>query len=622
MKKFISVILAVMIVCAAFPISLTAFAAEDDSQNNKQTVIASTGLDDGQDVTTEPQTTEPATEPSSTEQPTTEPSSTEQPTTAQPTTAQPTTAQPTTEQPTTAQPTTEKPKPVYTPANVKNFKAVNVKAKSLRLNWSASKYATKYIIYRSVENSKGKTSAYKRYKTISSKSKLTLAETKLTPGRIYKYRIEAVRVKSGVVTRSKMSQVVALTQPQNVSKIKFSNNKENSVKVSWNKVNLASNYLIFRGEETSKGMSKYKLIQSFKGSKTFFTDRKLDEGKIYRYKVVVKRSRAGISRVSTGKAARNMTKLAAPKNFKVTSATSSSVSLDWSDVARATKYELARKTYGSNYSSKYSGKSSSYKDTSVSSGTDYTYRLRTVRKVGKNTVYSSYVYVDAATATSSIYGISSKSVLSHAILTWGGVDGASGYEVRVKKDNGGYKAIATVSSPSFISSKLPAGKTYKYQVCSFRSSNGERVYGATKTTSVTINANAYGNRPSGTWVEVCTEAQTLIMYVNNKFYLSTPVVTGNYGGALETTPGYHHVLSKQSPSQLTGSYGGSSWDVTVNYWLGFTGDGQGIHDSTWRGAYGGEIYKGDGSHGCVNTPMDKMSQIYSQAYVGMPVIVF
>ena len=111
------------------------------------------------------------------------------------------------------------------------------------------------------------------------------------------------------------------------------------------------------------------------------------------------------------------------------------------------------------------------------------------------------------------------------------------------------------------------------------------------------------------------------MYVNNKFYLSTPVVTGNYG-ALATTPGYHHVMSKQSPSQLKGSYGGSSWDVTVNYWLGFTGDGQGIHDSTWRGAYGGEIYKGDGSHGCVNTPLDKMAQIYAKGYVGMPVIVF
>ena len=62
----------------------------------------------------------------------------------------------------------------------------------------------------------------------------------------------------------------------------------------------------------------------------------------------------------------------------------------------------------------------------------------------------------------------------------------------------------------------------------------------------------------------------------------------------------------------------------VKYWLGFTYDGQGIHDSTWRPStdYGKQTYKGNGSHGCVNTPISAVGKMYSKAYIGMPIIVY
>ena len=113
----------------------------------------------------------------------------------------------------------------------------------------------------------------------------------------------------------------------------------------------------------------------------------------------------------------------------------------------------------------------------------------------------------------------------------------------------------------------------------------------------------------------------MYMFSNGKVVVSTPVVTGNWG-PLATTKGQHKVISKKSPARLRGSYNGSSWDTTVNYWLGFTSDGQGIHDATWRGGFGGNIYQGNGSHGCVNTPIGAMRTIYSKAYMGMPVIVY
>ncbi|MBQ3858807.1 MAG: L,D-transpeptidase [Prevotella sp.] len=54
----------------------------------------------------------------------------------------------------------------------------------------------------------------------------------------------------------------------------------------------------------------------------------------------------------------------------------------------------------------------------------------------------------------------------------------------------------------------------------------------------------------------------------------------------------------------------------------FTSDSQGIHDSVWRSAYGGNIYKTNGSHGCVNTPLGAMRKIFKKAHVGTPVIVY
>ena len=50
--------------------------------------------------------------------------------------------------------------------------------------------------------------------------------------------------------------------------------------------------------------------------------------------------------------------------------------------------------------------------------------------------------------------------------------------------------------------------------------------------------------------------------------------------------------------------------------------GCGIHDASWRSSYGGNIYKGNGSHGCVNTPYSKVQKIYNNTGYGTPVIVY
>jgi lipoprotein-anchoring transpeptidase ErfK/SrfK len=48
----------------------------------------------------------------------------------------------------------------------------------------------------------------------------------------------------------------------------------------------------------------------------------------------------------------------------------------------------------------------------------------------------------------------------------------------------------------------------------------------------------------------------------------------------------------------------------------------GIHDATWRSNFGGEIYKTNGSHGCINTPYEAMKTLYDKTEIGTPVIMF
>lgn len=59
----------------------------------------------------------------------------------------------------------------------------------------------------------------------------------------------------------------------------------------------------------------------------------------------------------------------------------------------------------------------------------------------------------------------------------------------------------------------------------------------------------------------------------------------------------------------------------VAYWMPFIGDSVALHDADWRSEFGGEIYLTNGSHGCVNLPPNKASELYGMVGVGTVVVV-
>ena len=111
--------------------------------------------------------------------------------------------------------------------------------------------------------------------------------------------------------------------------------------------------------------------------------------------------------------------------------------------------------------------------------------------------------------------------------------------------------------------------------------------------------------------------QMAYMYRNGILVASGPCVTGNESRGYNTTIGFHQITFMDRDRTLRGSYG----TAFVKYWMRFTSGGQGLHDAGWRSNFGGQIYKTNGSHGCVNLQRPVAQTMYSYAYVGMPVVV-
>lgn len=120
------------------------------------------------------------------------------------------------------------------------------------------------------------------------------------------------------------------------------------------------------------------------------------------------------------------------------------------------------------------------------------------------------------------------------------------------------------------------------------------------------------------YIVVSLSYQKLWLVRNNSVIMNTGVVSGK--PSTPTVVGNFKVQSKETGRYLKGD----DYKVWVDYWMPFHYD-YGIHDASWHRGYtryqNPNSYKYHGSHGCVNIYTGDMPTIYSNSYVGMPVIV-
>ncbi|MBD5532191.1 MAG: L,D-transpeptidase family protein [Lachnospiraceae bacterium] len=119
------------------------------------------------------------------------------------------------------------------------------------------------------------------------------------------------------------------------------------------------------------------------------------------------------------------------------------------------------------------------------------------------------------------------------------------------------------------------------------------------------------------YIEINLTEQTLYYIKGGELFLKTDIVSGSIRSGHRTPSRICYVQGKYRNTVLRGP----DYASFVYYWVPVY-QAIGIHDATWRNRFGEEIYLTNGSHGCVNVPLEQMKILYADIETGLPVILF
>ena len=142
-------------------------------------------------------------------------------------------------------------------------------------------------------------------------------------------------------------------------------------------------------------------------------------------------------------------------------------------------------------------------------------------------------------------------------------------------------------------------------------------------TSETIREQLFSN-VGHTFIQVNLTEQYMWYVLEGQIVLESPIVTGRPD--INSTPsGVFEVLWTESPTTLRGPMDNETrmyeWETPISYWMAITWCGIGFHDATWQPYFGGERFTYSGSRGCIEMPLNIMSELFYMASEGTPVVI-
>ncbi len=228
-------------------------------------------------------------------------------------------------------------------------------------------------------------------------------------------------------------------------------------KISWNKVEGAAKYEVYRA--TSK-TGKYSRMKTTTG--TSYTNTSAKAGTRYYY-YVLSVAEDGTQSEKSSIVSRTCD-LARPSITLTGISSSGSIKVSWKKIDGAKEYKVYRATSkNGTYKLMKTTSSTSYTNSSVKAGTTYYYKVKAVHEnSAANSAYSSYKYRTCDLPRPDVEITLKK---GDPRLTWDKIDGAKKYEIyRATSKNGTYKLMKTTTSTSYTNTTAKAGKTYYYKV--------------------------------------------------------------------------------------------------------------------------------------------------------------
>ena len=246
-------------------------------------------------------------------------------------------------------------------------------------------------------------------------------------------------------------------------------------KVTWSKSSYADGYYLFKKYSENGSWQRIATITS--GSTTSYTDTSAPwPGGTCYYGVQAYKEDPVFGQIYNQDDAEGYKytgKVPAPKNVSVSKVDGPAIKVSWSKVSNASGYKIYRKANGGSYKlvkTITSGSTTSWKNTSVKKGTNYTYKVKAYYNNGSKNIYSSYSSTAKTKITGSISapsGVKVKKYSSYNKVTWNERSYATGYKIYRKVGSGSYKLVKTTTSSSTVSYKdtnVKSGKKYTYKV--------------------------------------------------------------------------------------------------------------------------------------------------------------
>ena len=127
-----------------------------------------------------------------------------------------------------------------------------------------------------------------------------------------------------------------------------------------------------------------------------------------------------------------------------------------------------------------------------------------------------------------------------------------------------------------------------------------------------------------TFIQVDLSYQYMWFFQDGILVLESPVVTG-LPGSMATPPGVFFIVEMLQDTILEGAVnpdtGVEANPTPVSYWMRVTWAGIGLHDAIWQENFGGDWFQTNGSHGCINMPLEQARELYSRIDLFVPVII-
>jgi fibronectin type 3 domain-containing protein len=254
---------------------------------------------------------------------------------------------------------------------------------SISVSWNSVSGASGYRVYRA-------TSSYGSYSQIASPTTTSYTNTGLSASTTYYYKVsaynsagESAQSSYDYATTSSSSSSGDSTKPSTPTGVKATVQSSSSISVSWNSVSGAISYKIYRGLSASYTPSETPVTSAS------YTFTGLDSNTTYYFRITAINSNGESSQSSAVSAKTQAPPLQKPNapygSPVVNSQTTTSLTIGWPASSNATDYKLYRATGDSNsFTVVYTGSATTYRNTGVTSGVTYKYKVTATNSAGES----------------------------------------------------------------------------------------------------------------------------------------------------------------------------------------------------------------------------------------------